>query len=56
MHGVAAQHAHKVSDFLQMPQRVLRQVVRQIAHKVHVEEVAEAAATHCTIDTHYVIS
>ncbi len=56
MHGVAAQHAHEVSDLLQMPQRVLRQVVGQIAHKVHVEEVAEAAATHCTKHTHYFIS
>ena len=48
MHGVAAEHAHEVSDLLQMPQRILRQVVCQVAHKVHVEEVPKAPPAHCT--------
>ena len=48
MHRVAAKHPHEVCDLLQMPQRILWQIIRQIAHKVHIEEVAEAAAANCT--------
>ena len=44
---IAAKHTHEVCHLLQMPECVLGHIVRQIAHKVHIEQVLEAPPTHC---------
>ena len=48
MHWVAPKDTHELRHFLQMSECILGHIIRQVAHKVHMEEISEASSSRCS--------